>query len=93
MNLEPQFHAEMLRIYDEASELGYRPTRFLRMVQNLGGLQAAKQLLGSDAPATGFERLWELGRVDLTVECLVLRDPWARLFTEEELKEAERRLV
>lgn len=92
MNIAMQFHAEMLRIYDEASKLGFRPTRFLQMVENLGGLQAAKQLLGSDAPASGFERLWELGRVDLTVECLVLQEPWAGLFTQEELKEAERRL-
>ena len=92
MNSENQFHQEMIRIYDEASELGYYPTYLLQMVNHLGGRQAAKQLLGSDTPSSGFERLWELGRLDLTVESLALQEPWAHLFTEEELQEARRRL-
>ncbi len=82
----------MLRIYDEAAKLRYYPTRFLHMVEELGGLRAAQQLLSSDAPASGFERLWELGRTDLTVESLVLQEPWSRLFSDDELREAERRL-
>lgn len=93
MNSEMQFHQEMIRIYNEACKLGYRPTRFLQMVESLGGLQAARQLLSSEAPASGFERLWELGRIDLTVESLVLQEQWAHLFTEQELQEAERRLT
>ena len=93
MNPEMQFHREMIRIYNEASKLGYRPTRFLQMVENLGGRQAAKHLLSSEAPASGFERLWELGRMDLTVESLVLQEQWTHLFTEQELQEAERRLT
>lgn len=74
MNPEMQFHQEMIRIYTEACKLGYRPTRFLQMVENLGGRQAAKHLLSSEAPASGFERLWDLGRIDLTVESLVLQE-------------------
>ena len=93
MKSEMQFHQEMIRTYNEACKLGYRPTRFLQMVERLGGAQAAKHLLSSEAPASGFERLWELGRMDLTVESLVLQEQWAHLFTEEELQEAERRLI
>lgn len=93
MELEAQFHQEMLKIYVEASKLGYYPTRFRQMVEEYGGLAAAKQLLSGETPSDGFERLWELGRLDLTVECLALREPWRRLFTDEELREAERRLA
>lgn len=93
MDLEAQFHQEMLRIYYEAAMLRYYPTRFRQMVEEHGGLQAAKLLLAGDVPSSGFERLWELGRPDLTVESLVLREPWRRLFTDEELRTAEQRLA
>ena len=92
MDLQSQFHQEMLRIYDEATEFGYYPTRFKQMVGTHGGLGAAQLLLGNDTPSRGFEQLWEEGRLDLSVEALVLRTPWAALFTESELREAERRL-
>ena len=92
MDLELQFQQEMFRIYDEATRIGYRPTRFLQMVETHGGLQAARIILCGDAPSSGFAKLWELGRPDLTVESLALREPWRRLFTDEELSAAERRL-
>ena len=93
MELEAQFHQEMLKIYVEASKLGYYPTRFRQMVEEYGGLAAAQRLLSGETPSDGFARLWELGRLDLTVECLALGEPWRRLFTDAELREAERRLM
>ena len=92
MDIELQFHQEMLRIYDEACTFGYRPTYFRRMVNDHGGVQAAKILLGKDSTSYGFERLLEAGRLDLSVEALVLREPWCGLFDLDELREAYRRL-
>ena len=89
---EKRFHEEMLRIYDEAAELGYRPTYFLRMVRERGGLDAAKQLLKGNELSDGLVRLWELGRLDLSMEALVQADPWSTLFTFEELTQARQRL-
>lgn len=88
-----RFHQEMIRIYDEAARVGYRPTRFLQMVNELGGLPAARQLLQGDWPSEGFVQLWDLGRPDLTVESLVLQEPWCKLFSADELRTAERRLA
>jgi len=62
------------------------------MVNDHGGVQAANILLGKDAPSYGFERLWVEGRLDISVEALVLREPWHHLFEEGELREAERQL-
>ena len=87
-----RFHQAMLGIYDEATRAGYRPTRFLQMVNELGGLPAARLLLQGDAPSEGFIRLYELERLDLTVESLALREPWCKLFSADELRTAERRL-
>lgn len=90
--LESQFHEDMLHIYHEASELGYRPSYFLRMVQTHGGLEAARILLDQDAPTDGFTKLWELGRLDLSVEAFALRLRYQSLFSSEQLAKARERL-
>ena len=40
----------------------------------------------------GFTRLWELRRLDLTVEAVVLRPEFASLFTPDERAVARQRL-
>ena len=91
--LEQRFHQAMLGIgQDETALLGYRPVRFLGMVASHGGLWTAKTLLRSPDLSYGFRRLWELGRLDLTMEALVIQDPWSTLFTRAELAVARGRL-
>ena len=92
MDIEERFQEEMFRIYREATQFRYYPTYFLRMVNEQGGLAAAKQLLSGDDPSSGFTRLWEEQRLDISVEAVVLQEPWRSLFTEEELTKARRRL-
>jgi hypothetical protein len=62
------------------------------MVDREGAVPTAKRLIMSSTPSSGFTRLWELKRLDLTVEALALRVPWRQLFTEVELKKARQRL-
>jgi hypothetical protein len=87
------FERAMRDIFTEAEKAGYRPFEFLRMVDRGGALPTARRLIMSSAPSSGFTRLWELNRLDLTVEALALREPWRRLFTEEELGKARQRLA
>ena len=87
MDVERGFHKEMLRIYEEATKFGYYPTYFLRMVVDHGGLEAAKRLLRGSGMSDGLARLWEEGRLDLSVEALVVQEPWRSLFTDAELRE------
>ena len=54
MDLENQFHKEMVRIYREATKFGYYPNYFLQMVANDGGLSAAKRLLNSGDTSSGL---------------------------------------
>jgi hypothetical protein len=86
------FERAMLHIYKEAGKIGYWPNEFLRMLELDGALPTAKRLIMSSAPSSGFTRLWELNRLDLTVEAIALRKPWRLLFTEVELERAQRRL-
>jgi uncharacterized protein with HEPN domain len=89
---EREFHRAMVGVYDEAKrEAGYTATRFIQMVSDIGGLDAARRLINGP-PSDGFTALWEAGRLDLTVEALVLEPQFRPLFTRSELTAAEARL-
>lgn len=91
--LEAGFDRDMRLIYEEAkTECNYNATRYLQMVNEYGGLQTAKKLLASTEPQYGFAKLWECGRLDLTVEALVTKEKYRSLFTDDEIEEAKRRL-
>jgi len=90
--LEKKFHSDMLEGSQLAKKLGYNPTYFLRMVSDIGGVQAAKQLIKADKPSDGFTTLWELGRLDLSVEAHVLKLEYEILFSDEERQTCLHRL-
>jgi len=74
-------------------EIGYNPTRFNQMVAEHGGVGAAHLLLqGADA-SDGFTTLWEHGRLEMSVEAVVLVPWYADLFTNDERAIARRRLT
>jgi len=90
---ERQFHRAMvLGVERLKREISYNAARFMEMVGELGGAEAARRLLRGRDASDGFATLWEHGRLDTSVEAFALL-PWYReLFTEEQLETAERRL-
>jgi hypothetical protein len=56
-----------------------------------GGVAAARQLLHGP-PSDGFTALWERGRLDLTVEALILAPAFTDRFTDDERTIARNRL-
>ena len=68
-NIEMAFHERMRQIYEQAwEECNYKATRFIQMVDSEGGLAAAKKkLLASNKYPEGLTRLWEEGRLDISV--------------------------
>jgi hypothetical protein len=92
--LERAFHDAMVGLYHRARrEASYRGSYFIQMVSDLGGLAAAKQLLHAPDVAQGFTTLWERGRLDLTMEALIVEETrFGPLFTDEELAIARERL-
>jgi hypothetical protein len=86
------FDRAMLQLYEEACAIGYNATYFVRMLSEQGGVATAKQLVTSSAPSEGFTKLWELKRLDISVEALVLKPDWRELFTADEIKRARERL-
>src|SRR5205085_101107 len=94
-DLEAQFQNAMLKLYDDSNRaINYRPTRLMEMSNELGAVQAARQLISKpDDPSSGFMKLWESGRLDLSVEALILKPEFAPLFTDEERKKARQYLL
>jgi hypothetical protein len=62
------------------------------MLVEYGGVETARRLLRKSEPSDGFTTLWELRRLDLSVEAFVLRPEYAPLFTEAERGIARARL-
>lgn len=92
--LEKRFHAAMLNVYQRAkAEVGYNASRFLSMVTEQGGYEAARTLLHAQNVSDGYTALWERKRLDLTVEAVILKSEWRDLFSEGERDIARRRLA
>ena len=92
--LEREFDQAMHTIYTRAkNEVGYTASIFLSMLFDKGGLATAKQLINASKVSDGYTALWERGRLDLTVEAVVVETPpFHALFTSDELERAKRRL-
>ena len=93
-DLERRFNDAMLDVYRRAkSEASYNATRFLGMVTEMGGYEAARTLIHASTVSEGYTALWERRRLDLTVEAVILQPEWRDLFSELEREIARRRLA
>ena len=93
-NLKWAFDEAMRDVYRNAlTECNYNARYFHQMLSDRGGVGTAKRLLSGDEFQYGFTKLWECGRLDITMEAEIWDNPkWHRLFTDSELREVERRL-
>ena len=91
--LEREFDKAMMSIYIRAKrEAGYPASYFFRMLQERGGLETALKLLHDNHISKGFTSLLRKGRLDLTVEAVILDEKWRALFTDQERGIARERL-
>ena len=95
-SLKQQFHLAMLDLYRkivDETKSKYKPTEFLSLVGSKGGLATVQDLVNASTESYGYTRLYELNRLDLTVEAQILKDKkWYPLFTDDERKRARERL-
>jgi hypothetical protein len=90
--LEREFDAACAAAVQECRALGYEPTIWISMSEQYGSAEAARRLLVSGDIQTGFERLIQLGRPDLTIERAVLAHRWDPIFSERHRDAARWRL-
>lgn len=92
LSLEEQFHHAMISVYENAKDHDYFATYFKRMINEHGGVQAAKRLLAKQEIQEGLMKLWELQLLNQSMEALVIQKRFQSLFTPAEIAEAHRRL-
>ena len=65
----------------ESDESGRDPRTFKQMLERFGELKTARKLLAAPNCQYDFKRLQQPGRLDLTVEALVVKPEYAPLFS------------
>ena len=69
---------------EEAQALGVPMKRTLEALEKFGGAEAAHRSLSRRKNSDGFAALARLGRLDLSLEALVLNRAYGPLFSDEE---------
>lgn len=86
------FTQHLMDAVREAEALGYEPKRFKAMLRGDGGFDTVKSILEAGKPSEGFTRLWELNRLDLTCEAIIVQSKWRPYFDVDLVARAERLL-
>ncbi|MDE6260703.1 MAG: hypothetical protein K2M42_07585 [Oscillospiraceae bacterium] len=92
-SLKLELKKRYISTYQECKKFGYTPTRFLNMVSSRDDIiMVTRQLIYKDGGTLGFETLRQNGRLDLSVERIILEEKFRDLFIKEDLVTAYNRL-
>jgi hypothetical protein len=85
--LEAEFESDLRNAARECiAKYKYRPTYFLSMLGERGGVATARTLSAKSTPSSGFIKLIvDHGRPDLTMEHFVATPRYAALFEHDEV--------
>lgn len=101
-NLEVELTKKLRQASDEAVQLGFNaPNYFLQMLGNYGSVETVHRLLASRKISAGLTNLWELGQrrnqlqkfLGLSMEAIILQEPYCQIFSQEQLEIAKSRMV
>jgi hypothetical protein len=91
-DIEARFHGRMVHLLEVAQrDVRYDAVHVRRLLEEHGGLEAARAVLAQPALAGGLGELAAAGRPDLSIEALILDPSFESLFTAEELATAHER--
>lgn len=92
--LAEDFDKALWSSYQRAvKEFGYSSPQFVEMLTKNKGVETATRLINSPNAAPGYTSLYERGRLDLSVEAVVVEDDrWRPLFSDEIIERAKKRL-
>ena len=85
--LEQDFERRVRSALSECHQLGYHPRDFEGMLSNSSAVLVTRRLVTSGNIQAGLNRLAEMGRLDLSVESIMLETVFESLF-EKPLRDA-----
>lgn len=91
---ERELTAEVLdRVRGLRGEVGYDPAPFLHAIATVGIVEACRADIRAERPSDAFNILWDIRRLDLSVEAMSLLPWYAVLFDHEDALLARQRLA
>ena len=96
---EKEFVKELMALCGELRHMKgdkkYNPTRFIQMIMNENPMARIKEMLSPKYTdvSDGWVNLYDRGLLDYSVEFTALHPKWRELFSDEELRAAEERLL
>src|SRR3954466_8765248 len=91
--MEALLLGQIMEDAEQSRRIGCDPSVFLEIVQSDGPVEACKRMITNPVLGQALLRLKQAGRLDLTVEALVLRDRFKCLFDQTLLDRARRQLI
>jgi len=91
--LSGEFASRLREAIDLCRELGYSPSRFEQMLNSSpSAVTLAKKLAVSSEIQDGLKRIAKLGRLELSMESIMLEEKFKPLFSDQVLQAAQWRL-
>jgi hypothetical protein len=91
--IERKFDLRMNNLPDEIKKvLSYRPSILISKLNEYGPQEETKRIINQAAETETFKNLRECGRLDLSVEAIILDPKWESLFYPTLRKKAKARL-
>ncbi len=90
-DLEHQLLLQVNENLEDMRVLKYNPQYFKNMLTELGARRAITELLNKPNASEGLTSLWELGRMDLSMEALIVENKkFHGLFPPEQIAKARK---
>lgn len=86
--LEQSFEARVRAAVQECHRIGYHPSDFEAMLANASAARVAERLVTSGDLQTGLRRLAKMGRLELSVESIMLEPEFQDLFKSADIRAA-----
>ncbi|ONI44038.1 hypothetical protein AN641_08635 [Candidatus Epulonipiscioides gigas] len=91
--LKELFSKEMLILYKQISkQIKYKSQNLLKYINEYGGYQAALKYIYTPSYTNDFSALWEAGRLDLSIEVLLLNEKYRSIIAPDVINFCTRRL-
>ncbi len=86
--LEKKLQQEVIKNCELAEkEYGCKMTKFLQTIERFGIVKTAQEILRKGRTSDCFNKLAEVGRLDLTIEAVIVKGEYAELFTDEQVND------
>lgn len=86
--LEKKLQQEVIKKCELAEkEYGCKMTKFLQTIERFGIVKTAQEILRKGRTSDCFNKLAEAGRLDLTMEAVIVKGEYAELFTDEQVND------